>query len=95
MGGSIGLASKEGSGSRFYFDLPLIPADAAIEAQAAAPAQRSFAGARVLIAEDNAVNQNLLRRMLERRGCAVEIARDGKVAVEFSPRSLSEIDSGD
>jgi len=88
MGGSIGLASKEGSGSRFYFDLPLIPTEAAaaalVAAPAAAPVRRNFAGERVLIAEDNAVNQKLLRRMLERRGCEVEVACNGREAVEFA-----------
>jgi signal transduction histidine kinase/CheY-like chemotaxis protein len=84
MGGSIGLASKEGFGSRFYFDLPLIPTQAAAEAPAAAPVQRNFAGERVLIAEDNAVNQKLLRRMLERRECVVEVACDGREAVKLA-----------
>jgi signal transduction histidine kinase/ActR/RegA family two-component response regulator len=84
MGGSIGLASKEGSGSRFYFDLPLIPTEAAVAVPVAAPVKRNFAGERVLIAEDNAVNQKLLRRMLERRGCAVEVACNGREAVKFA-----------
>jgi signal transduction histidine kinase/ActR/RegA family two-component response regulator len=96
MGGSIGLASIPGSGSRFHFDLPLIPTAAPTEAPTevptaatvaapvGSPARRGFAGERVLIAEDNAVNQKLLRRMLERRGCAVEVACNGREAVEFA-----------
>jgi CheY-like chemotaxis protein len=39
---------------------------------------------RILIAEDNAINEKLLRRMLEKRGCAVEVARNGREAVEFA-----------
>jgi hypothetical protein len=39
----IGLASQEGAGSRFYFDLPLTPTQAAV----AAPARRNFVGVRV------------------------------------------------
>jgi signal transduction histidine kinase/ActR/RegA family two-component response regulator len=85
MGGSIGLASKEGFGSRFYFDLPLIPTEAAAAApQVAAPLQQNFAGERILIAEDNTVNQKLLRRMLERRGCVVEVACNGREAVALA-----------
>jgi signal transduction histidine kinase/CheY-like chemotaxis protein len=84
MGGSIGLSSTAGAGSRFYFDLPLIPTEATVEAAIVAPAQRDFKGARVLIAEDNPVNQKLLRRMLERRGCAVEVACNGREAVELA-----------
>jgi CheY-like chemotaxis protein len=84
MGGSIGLASKEGAGSQFYFDLPLTPTHAVIAAAVAAPPHRNFTGARVLIAEDNAVNQKLLCRMLERRGCVADVVSNGKEAVEFA-----------
>jgi signal transduction histidine kinase/ActR/RegA family two-component response regulator len=84
MGGSIGLASIPGAGSRFHFELPLIPTEASVEAPTAAIVPRNFAGERVLIAEDNAVNQRLLRRLLERRGCVVEIACNGTEAVKLA-----------
>ncbi len=89
MGGVIGLASVEGAGSRFYFDLPLtptVPTVAAVNAAApaAAPALRNFPGARILIAEDNVTNRKLLRRILERRGCIADVASNGKQAVELA-----------
>ena len=37
---------------------------------------------RVLVAEDNAVNQMVVKAMLEKLGCAVAIAGNGKIAVE-------------
>jgi signal transduction histidine kinase/ActR/RegA family two-component response regulator len=84
MKGSIGLVSTEGVGSRFYFDLPLIPTDTVVQRLVAAPVQRNFGGLRILIAEDNAINEKLLRRILEKRGCMVEVARNGREAVEFA-----------
>jgi two-component system, sensor histidine kinase and response regulator len=39
-------------------------------------------GFRVLLAEDNRINQEVARRLLEKRGCRVVIASDGLEAVE-------------
>ena len=36
---------------------------------------------RVLVAEDNVINQRLIKRMLEKRGEKAEIARDGKETI--------------
>jgi len=41
---------------------------------------------RVLVVEDNLVNQQVTRRFLERLGCAVDIAENGQRAVEFCAR---------
>ena len=43
-------------------------------------------GTRILVAEDNATNQKLVVRLLERRGCRVDVAADGKEAVEMWSR---------
>jgi two-component system sensor histidine kinase/response regulator len=42
---------------------------------------------RVLVAEDNIVNQQVTRRFLERLGCKVELADNGLRAVEFCAQS--------
>jgi PAS domain S-box-containing protein len=57
-----------------------IAADAAPARRAAAPDNRSALP--VLVAEDNPVNQRVARAMLERLGCTVTIAADGRAAVE-------------
>jgi signal transduction histidine kinase len=84
MGGTIGVDSQEGAGSRFYFDLPLVPAAAAAANPLPPATVRRFDGVRILIAEDNAVNQKLLSQMLERRGCLTDIASNGAEAVTMA-----------
>jgi CheY-like chemotaxis protein len=50
-------------------------------------AVQRWAGVRVLVAEDNVVNQRVARRFLERLGCEVEVVDDGAQAVEALSRS--------
>ena len=87
MGGQIAVESEPGRGSRFSFELHLAPAPDAVAAAplpgAEVPPAR-FDGACVLMAEDNPVNQTVLRLLLERRGCTVTIAADGQQAVAMA-----------
>jgi two-component system, sensor histidine kinase and response regulator len=46
---------------------------------------------RVLVVEDNAVNQQVTRRFLERLGCQVNIAENGQRAVEFCDRERYDL----
>jgi CheY-like chemotaxis protein len=80
MGGQIGLESDPGTGSCFWFELPLREAAEAPEAGADTEV-RLAAGLHVLVAEDNAVNRRVAKHLLEKLGCRVTLARDGVEAL--------------
>lgn len=83
MKGEIGVTSKENVGSTFWFDIPLI-ADEHHDTKTD-PAKEftvSSKKLRVLIAEDNAVNALIARKMLEKLGHVVTLAGNGKEALE-------------
>jgi PAS domain S-box-containing protein len=83
IGGAVGLESQEGKGSTFWLDLELkvestpAAASALRDVTACPNSQR-----RILLVEDNKVNQRLLTRMLETRHCEVTIAENGREAIE-------------
>ncbi len=87
MGGTVGFASSPGDGSSFWFDVPL-PASAATPA---ANASEDDTGQlvcadgnapRILVAEDNRTNQIVVRAMLVRLGCTVDVVANGLEAVD-------------
>jgi PAS domain S-box-containing protein len=82
MDGRIGVDSAEGQGSTFWFEVrgPLAEL-AAPEEEAISPLDPD-AGVRLLLVEDNAVNRELIRTMLEPFGVEVETANDGVAGVE-------------
>jgi signal transduction histidine kinase len=94
MGGSMNIESVEGKGSTFWFTL-LTPR---IE-QRQAPARRQenqnhstplldrMKGARILLVEDNPVNQMVALRLLKLLGVHAEVAADGVEAVEAAGQS--------
>jgi PAS domain S-box-containing protein len=83
MGGRIGCESREGTGSRFWFELEL-PVWRADDDVAAKPAKalRGPGGLRLLIAEDNPANQLVARLTLERMGHQAVLANNGREALE-------------
>ncbi len=58
---------------------------------ACATARAGLGRLRVLLAEDNVVNQKVAVRMLERMGCAVDVASDGQAAIEAWDRGRHDV----
>ncbi|MCS7273336.1 MAG: ATP-binding protein [Fimbriimonadales bacterium] len=84
MGGQVGVQSAEGVGSTFWFVVAFPKAEASATATEVAVEEvlQSIQGLRVLVAEDNPVNQKVIRRMLEQWKVLVQVASNGREAVE-------------
>jgi len=95
MGGQIKVKSLPGKGSVFGFEVNLGLASEATQPaalQAAdSPIASAFSGLRVLLAEDQAVNELLMRKMLALMGCQVAVARNGREAVALWERGEVEL----
>jgi CheY-like chemotaxis protein/two-component sensor histidine kinase len=84
MGGQLRAESREGLGSTFTLEMPLglstrPPAQLPGAKPQAAPGQD---GGRILLVEDNPVNQSVIEAMLRSLGFEVGLAMDGAQAVE-------------
>jgi len=83
MGGSITVESKHYQGTTFTFRIPAIPSEAPREVRSAPrPGPRPVMQARILLVEDNPVNQMLAMSMLQKLGASADLAKDGAEAVE-------------
>ena len=95
MGGDVGVDSTPGVGSRFWATLRLRRAldatDATDAAESGAPREaaatvlaQEFAGCRVLVAEDDPVNQEVAVFLVEGVGLVADLAADGRQAVDMT-----------
>jgi len=86
MGGVVGVISAPGNGSTFWTILPLTPVarpEIVTTPEIPETCSRPQLQGRILVVEDNLINQKILVHLLKRRGLTVDTVANGRDAVEM------------
>jgi signal transduction histidine kinase/CheY-like chemotaxis protein len=94
--GKIRVESKVGEGSTFFVELPFeqapIPVHEEPSVSKTAAAGGAATGARLLLVEDNMVNQRVVLAMLRKKGFCIEVANNGQEALDMLNRAEEPYD---
>ncbi len=81
MDGYLEVESEAGKGASFIITMPFKLAEAPVEQDTVSNATKNY-GKKVLVAEDNVVNQRVAQKMLNKVGIDADIVFDGEAAIE-------------
>ncbi|MEN7972604.1 MAG: transporter substrate-binding domain-containing protein [Verrucomicrobiota bacterium] len=82
MGGEIGMTSSQEKGSTFFFNLTLQQTDPLVATRKPKAATANRPDTRILLVEDNKVNQTVAKAILRKVGFLVDVAENGKDAIQ-------------
>jgi len=88
LGGELTVRSKPGKGSCFSFLLPVTRCE---EPQEAVSENAQLSPLHILLAEDNLINQKVLMAMLTQHNHQVDLAENGKVAVQYAQKQHYDV----
>ncbi len=92
LGGDIGVFSKEGEGTKFWFHIPLVIGEELKKHTGFKEvAERKGKNVKVLLVEDNHTNQIVASLVLKKLNCDVVIANNGKEAIDKANDSFDLI----
>lgn len=91
MGGEIEVSSKKGEGSEFSFKVLSSPGEEQQLIDPDKPRVPDLSRFKVLVAEDNAINQEILRYLLSETNIQTEYVENGELAVQATKRSPADL----
>ena len=92
MGGKISVQSEIGKGSSFNFEIEFKKGQKLDRIEPILTNGFVFSNVKILVAEDNQVNQKLIKKMLEKLGIEPTVVENGLLAVELLTNKVDEYD---
>lgn len=90
MGGNIGVVSSPGAGALFWFTVKVLAPEKIVSSPAVTAAVETDKF-RILLVDDNPINQKVAGLMLKKLGYRAHVARDGRHAIKLLERETYDL----